>query len=147
MEATNSQTFFLFILFLTGCFDKKPATAKNFSPKNHPLFIESLRNRTFAQQDIVIEKKVKVTKKYTSYIAYYYSDGLKLYTLINIPKSSDKNKKFPVVIVNHGYIPPEKYSTTNSYKYISSYFANNGFIVLKPDYRGMINLRQNPICF
>jgi len=126
--------FFILLLFI-GCNSKK-TDKKNIKINEHPLFIESLRKKIFSPQDLNIDKKVKSTKTYDSYTAYYYSDGLKQYTLLNIPKSSKHNKKFPVVIVNHGYIPPEKYSTVDSYKYISSFFANNGFIVLKPDYRG-----------
>jgi dipeptidyl aminopeptidase/acylaminoacyl peptidase len=59
-----------------------------------------------------------------------------LNALLSIPKQKKPAAGYPVIILNHGYIHPQKYSTLNSYKYIADYFAANGFLVLKPDYRG-----------
>jgi dipeptidyl aminopeptidase/acylaminoacyl peptidase len=56
--------------------------------------------------------------------------------LLNIPKIKMPKNGYPVIIVNHGYIPPNIYSTVNSYHLITDYYAANGFLVLKPDYRG-----------
>lgn len=96
------------------------------------LSIDYLRNRDFEGSTISIGKKVSGNGAFDGYIGYYYSDGIKINTLVNIPK---KDGKLPVVIVNHGYIPPDQYSTTQSYKTISDFYANNGYLVLKPDYR------------
>ena len=101
----------------------------------HPLMIEALRKREYKSQEIKVEKNLGDKGKYKNYIVSYDSDGLKLYALLSIPNDSTK-KKFPVVIVDHGHIPPEKYSTENSYRLVSGYYASNGFLVLKPDYRG-----------
>ena len=101
----------------------------------HPLMIETLRARRYESQTIKIEKYLGDKGKYKNYLVSYYSDELKLFALLSIPDDSTR-VKFPVVIVNHGYIPPSKYSTENSYKLVSGYFASNGFLVLKPDYRG-----------
>jgi len=100
---------------------------------NH-LFIENLKKFKFKNNTLTIERKVREYKEFTSYVAYYYSENLKLYTLIDIP-NGNKNK-YPVVVVNHGHIPPDKYSTINSYSLVTTYFSQNGFLVLKPDYRG-----------
>lgn len=102
----------------------------------HPLFIEELRKRNYGNGKIEIEKDLGIKDKYKSYIISYYSDGLKLYALMNVPNIKKPLKGYPVIIVNHGYIPQDQYSTENSYKYVAGFYANNGFLVLKPDYRG-----------
>jgi dipeptidyl aminopeptidase/acylaminoacyl peptidase len=43
---------------------------------------------------------------------------------------------WPVIIFNHGYIPPEEYSTTERYEAYIDGFAANGYIVMRPDLRG-----------
>ncbi|MCK4799046.1 MAG: alpha/beta fold hydrolase [Spirochaetes bacterium] len=104
--------------------------------------IEYLREKDFPEQSINIERSLGKKSNFESYIISYFSDGLKLYALMNIPNSKMPENGYPVVIVNHGYIPPKKYSTIDSYKLVSSYFANNGFLTLKPDYRGHDNSKK-----
>ncbi|MBM3190352.1 MAG: alpha/beta fold hydrolase, partial [Chloroflexi bacterium] len=41
-----------------------------------------------------------------------------------------------VVAFNHGYIPPREYRPTERYLAYVDAFARNGYIVLRPDYRG-----------
>src|SRR5690606_38600085 len=43
---------------------------------------------------------------------------------------------WPVIIFNHGYIPPDVYRTTERYVAYVDGFARNGYIVYRPDYRG-----------
>ena len=43
---------------------------------------------------------------------------------------------WPVVIFNHGYIPPDQYRTTERYEAYVDAFARNGYIVFRSDYRG-----------
>jgi len=104
--------------------------------KLFPLSIPSLAHRDYEQGEIRIEKKVKANKSFTSYIASYSSDGLKVYTLLSIPNTPAPANGFPVIIVNHGYINPQGYDTVSSYKSITDYFSQKGYLVLKPDYRG-----------
>ncbi|MEK7502173.1 MAG: alpha/beta fold hydrolase [Patescibacteria group bacterium] len=104
--------------------------------KLFPLSIPSLAHRDYEKGEIRIEKKAEANKSFTSYIASYSSDGLKTYTLLNIPNTPKPANGFPVVIVNHGYINPAGYDTVSSYKSIADYFSQKGYLVLKPDYRG-----------
>ena len=46
---------------------------------------------------------------------------------------------WPVILLNHGYIPPAEYSTDQSYERIVAPLAAAGYIVFKPDYRGHDN--------
>ena len=102
----------------------------------NPYFIESMKQREYPGSEIKIEETVGSFGKFTSYVVSYLSDGLKIFALMNVPKNNKPAQGFPVVIVNHGFIEPSSYSTTASYKKISDFYANNGFLVLKPDYRG-----------
>ena len=98
--------------------------------------IESLQNREYTESKIVIEKKISSPSSFTSYIISYLSDGLKQYSLMNIPNTKMPADGYPVMIINHGFIEPKNYSTVNSYKTITDYFSERGYLVLKPDYRG-----------
>lgn len=100
--------------------------------KLHPYSIDSFRNRQFPPQTLVTERQVTPNSEVVS----YSSDGLKLYALKITPSGTPPTSGWPIIIVNHGYIPPDQYSVTRSYINTSNYFASQGFLVLKPDYRG-----------
>jgi dipeptidyl aminopeptidase/acylaminoacyl peptidase len=81
---------------------------------------------------------------YNRYIASYLSDGLKIYALLTVPQGEKPPTGFPVVIFNHGYIPPDQYRTTERYVAYVDAFARNGYIVVKSDYRGHGSSEGNP---
>jgi len=113
--------------------EKKPSTRQT---NLFPWSITSLQNREYTESQITVEKKVSSSKSFSSFIISYLSDGLKLYALMNIPNSKMPENGFPVVIINHGFIEPKDYNTINSYKSITDYFSEKGYLILKPDYRG-----------
>lgn len=98
-----------------------------------PFTIESLRKREYKNSTITIESKAYENSIFTAHIISYNSDGNKLYALLSIPKELKPDAA--LLILNHGYIEPQNYSTIHSYRNPFDYFANKGFIVLKPDYR------------
>lgn len=110
--------------------DTSPAAAA------HPLSIASLRARTYAGSDFVIEQVLDPGVNYNRYIASYQSDGLKIYALLTVPLSPKPPTGYPVVIFNHGYIPPDQYRTTERYVAYVDAFARSDYIVVRPDYRG-----------
>lgn len=61
--------------------------------------------------------------------------GNKEYVLISTPKVTKPAEGFPVIIILHGHIPIEKYSTINSYKTVFNNYARSEFVVVKPDLR------------
>ncbi|TSC87695.1 MAG: hypothetical protein G01um101416_375 [Microgenomates group bacterium Gr01-1014_16] len=105
------------------------------TPTPNPYSIDYLSNRSY-ESKIKVEQTVRTTGGFSSYVISFDSDGLKEYALMNLPAGKQPEKGWPTIIVNHGYIDPEVYSTKNSYINTSAYFANAGFLVLKPDYRG-----------
>jgi uncharacterized membrane protein/pimeloyl-ACP methyl ester carboxylesterase/uncharacterized membrane protein YbhN (UPF0104 family) len=112
-------------LFIT----KNPRTNPN---KLFPYAIEALGNRGYKESKINIEAKININRSVIS----YDSDGLKIYATMSIPSTQKPNKGFPVLILNHGYINPAAYNNVTDYAQIEEYFANTGFLVIKPDYRG-----------
>lgn len=95
-----------------------------------------MRQRNYPGSDITIEQTLSDGINYKQYIASYKSDGLKIYALLTVPIGDRPKSGWPVVIFNHGYIPPETYQTTERYVAYVAGFARNGYIVFKPDYRG-----------
>jgi len=115
--------------------DKKDAEQlKNDTGQSqpYPLSIQYMRSQQYPGSDIVIEQTLPDGVNYRYYIASYKSEGLKIYGLLTIPKGDKPTTGWPVIIFNHGYIPPEQYRTTERYvAYIDS-FARDGYIVFKP---------------
>lgn len=103
---------------------------------SHPLSIEALRTRTYSGSDFVIEQTLDSGSNYNRYIVSYLSDGLKIDALMTVPWEAKPLDGYPVVIFNHGYIPPDQYRTTERYVAYVDAFARQGYIVIKSDYRG-----------
>src|SRR3990172_11599809 len=102
----------------------------------YPLSIEYMRSQEYPGSDIVIEQTLQPGSNYNRYIASYKSDGLKIYALLTVPQREKPKTGWPVIIFNHGYIPPEQYRTTEKYLVYTDAFSRNGYILFKPDYRG-----------
>jgi dipeptidyl aminopeptidase/acylaminoacyl peptidase len=112
-----------------------PAPAIAASPL-HPLQIDAMRARDYPGSDIVIESVLDPGVNYSRYYVSYLSDGLKIYALMTIPNGQKPPTGWPVVIFNHGYIPPDVYRTTERYIAYVDQIASNGYIVFRSDYRG-----------
>ncbi len=104
--------------------------------QENPLAIDYMRKQEYPGSDIVIEQTLEPGSTYQRYIASYKSEGLKIYALLTIPNGEKPKNGWPVIIFNHGYIPPEEYRTTERYLAYTDIFSRNGYIVFKSDYRG-----------
>jgi len=102
----------------------------------HPLMIESMRQQTYPGSEIVIEETLAPGVNYERYVISYLSEGLKIYALLTVPHGEIPVSGWPVIIFNHGFIPPDQYRTTERYVAYVDGFARNGYIVLRSDYRG-----------
>ncbi len=102
----------------------------------HPLSIEAMRQAEYPGSEIVVEQVLDPGANYDRYLASYLSEGLKIYGLLTVPRSEKPESGWPVVVFNHGYIPPDVYRTTERYVAYVDTFARNGYIVFKSDYRG-----------
>lgn len=145
----------LIILGILGFifFSSKTVTNLGYSPENqggpgtsklHPLSIDSLREGEYSGSDLVIEQTLDPGSNYQRYIASYRSEGLKIYGFLTVPNGDPPEKGWPVVIFNHGYIPPAEYRTTERYLAYTDAFSRNGYILFRPDYRGHGNSKGTP---
>lgn len=105
-------------------------------PAPHPLSIEALRAGEYPGSELVVEQELEPGSNYSRQIVSYKSEGLKIYALLTIPNGEKPATGWPVVVFNHGYIPPAEYRTTERYIAYTDAFSRNGYIVLRSDYRG-----------
>src|SRR5581483_2528806 len=107
------------------------------TPTPHPdliaATIEGLRARTYPGGQIRITDIITVTDAYTRTFITFPSDGLTISGLMHVPFGKGP---FPVVIMNHGYIPPSQYVTGSDTYRAADILARNGFITIAPDFRG-----------
>ena len=116
-----------------------PAPAPTSTPTpapTHPLMIEVMRQQAYPGSEVTIEATLEPGSNYDRYLASYQSEGLKIYALLTVPRGDRPESGWPVILFNHGYIPPDEYRTTERYVAYVDGFARNGYIVFRPDYRG-----------
>ncbi len=102
----------------------------------NPLSISFMRAQSYPGSTITIEQQLEDGLNYHQYITSYKSEGLKIFALLTVPIGDKPKTGWPVILFNHGYIPPEVYRTTERYLAYVAGFAEHGYIVFKPDYRG-----------
>ena len=95
-----------------------------------------MRHRGYPGSDIVIEDTLDPGVNYSRYYVSYRSEGLKIYALITVPNGEKPATGWPVIVFNHGFIPPDVYRTTERYVAYVDLIARSGYIVFRSDYRG-----------
>ncbi len=131
---TSSSTPTPIIKFVTAT--PMPTATPSPTPTPHPLSVANMRAREYPGSDILIEQTLAPGSNYNRYLVAYRSDGLKINALMTVPNGTKPPTGWPVIVFNHGYIPPSQYSPTERYVAYVDGFAKNGYIVLRPDYRG-----------
>ncbi len=106
------------------------------TPTPDPLTIEYLRLQSYNGGEIQFIETLESGANYSRHYVSYQSEGLTIYALLTIPNGEPPETGWPVIIFNHGYIPPDQYRTTERYVAYVDAFARSGYIVLRPDYRG-----------
>lgn len=132
------SNFLAFIALISGLFhsSSQPLNIQQTTIPLNPLSIQTMRSQDYPGSSIKIEEILSSAGIYNRYIASYKSEGLKIYALLLVPKGIKPAGGFPVIILNHGYIIPEKYTPDGNYIPYADAFAKNGYIVFKPNYRG-----------
>ncbi len=120
------------------------ATPSATPTPTHPLMIELMRQQFYPGSELIFEETLASGVNYERYIVSYLSEGNKIYALLTIPWGELPPSGWPVVIFNHGYIPPDEYRTTERYVDYVDGFAHSGYIVFPSDYRGHGNSEGEP---
>jgi dipeptidyl aminopeptidase/acylaminoacyl peptidase len=110
--------------------------APTATPVPNPLEITAMRAREYPGSDIVLEKVLDPGVNYNRYYVSYQSEGLKIYALMTVPMGEKPATGWPVIVFNHGYIPPDVYVSTERYIAYVDLIARSGYIVFRSDYRG-----------
>lgn len=97
------------------------------TPSLMSLRQEKMNGRGFSVREVLAR-----APGYTRYLIFYKSGDLAISGIMNLPKGKGP---FPVIITNHGYIPPSVYTVGRGLKREQDYLAKNGYIVIHPDYR------------
>jgi len=117
--------------------EESETTESVLSETPHPLSIKGLKERVYPALEIELQDAIAVDEEGLEAWEFSYdSDGNTIYGLLEKPAGEAPPKGWPVIIVAHGYIPPDIYSTSKNYRSVTRYYARGGFLVLKPDYRG-----------
>lgn len=102
--------------------------------------VEGMREREFPGGAIEITNYWEETDSFTRYLIQYPSEDsasgerLTISGMMAVPKGQGP---FPVVILNHGYIPASRFwSGADTYD-ASTYLASRGFLTISPDFRGL----------
>jgi dipeptidyl aminopeptidase/acylaminoacyl peptidase len=98
--------------------------------------IEVMRQQEYPGSELTLEATLTWGPGFERFIVSYLSEGNKIYALLTIPRTERPETGWPVIIFNHGYIPPEVYRTTERYEAHVEALAQHGYIVFRPDYRG-----------
>lgn len=102
--------------------------------KLFPLSIPSLQHRDYVGGKITIEGIIKNNTVATTYAITYLSDGLKLSASMQVPQLSMPTTGYPVIMITPDPITKNGYDTR-----IADAFAQKGFLVIQPEYRGIGN--------
>jgi uncharacterized protein len=110
----------------------------------HPMAIEALRRQAYSGGEFVIEETLSNGSNYKRFVASYKSEGLKIFGLLTVPLAEKPEIGYPAIVFIHGFIPPNIYSTINSYPTYQATLARAGFVTFKPDLRGHDNSEGKP---
>ena len=102
-------------------------------PPNWPYYISGMRGQRYPGGQVDIYGTFGQSKKFTTYLIFYPSEGLRISGMMSVPKGQGP---FPVIILCHGYIHPDKYSTGSDTWRQAFYLAEHGYLTISPDYRG-----------
>ncbi|MFE6618885.1 alpha/beta hydrolase family protein [Streptomyces sp. NPDC057740] len=81
------------------------------------------------------------TDAYTQYAVTYRSNGLTVSGIMNVPRGEGP---FPALVLAHGYIDPDVYTTGQGMPREQDLLARRGYVVLHTDYRNHAGSDDDP---
>jgi fermentation-respiration switch protein FrsA (DUF1100 family) len=113
-----------------------PTATLSPTPTSDPYqnyYINTLAERKYGGGVIQDVGDLNSVGEFTRKLFKYRSEGLDLYGFIDIPLGDGP---FPVIVMLHGYVPPDEYATLDYSTRYADALAENGFIVVHPNLRG-----------
>lgn len=96
-------------------------------------YIDTLAQRKYGGGVIQDAGDLNSAGSFTRKLFRYRSEGLNLYGFMDIPYGDGP---FPVIVLLHGYVPPDEYSTLDYSTRYADALAEKGYIVVHPNLRG-----------
>jgi dipeptidyl aminopeptidase/acylaminoacyl peptidase len=107
----------------------------------HPVSLPALMDRIHDGDDLQLGEVLDRTDTYTRYSVTYRGSGLTISGIMNVPNGAGP---FPVVVLAHGYIDPDVYTTGRGLRREQDYLARRGYVVLHTDYRNHAGSDDDP---
>lgn len=98
-------------------------------------YIETLRQNSPQGKNFKITELIERNPAYQKFFVTYEADGRTLTGVMNIPRASPPPNGWPILILNHGLIPPDVYFSGRGSKREQDFFTRNGYVTIHPDYR------------
>jgi dipeptidyl aminopeptidase/acylaminoacyl peptidase len=118
----------LLVVIAALAFSLRATETKNYGP----ISLQAIAEKEFDGRDLKRVKVLAENKYYTRYEIRYMSGDLSISGIMNVPKGEGK---FPVIILNHGYINTRYYTLGRGLKREQDYLAKAGYVVIHTDYR------------
>jgi dienelactone hydrolase len=109
-----------------------PILVTTSTPETDQFSLEALKNRTYGNGDFTVDRLWYSYDRFERYYIIYDSDDLSIHGYVNVPYGEGP---FPVIIMLHGYIQPEEYTTLDYTMRYADDLAQHGYIVLHPNMR------------
>ncbi|MDP9396507.1 MAG: prolyl oligopeptidase family serine peptidase [Actinomycetota bacterium] len=107
-----------------------PAAPAAASP--HPVSLPARMQKTYDGRDLRTGRVLARTDAYIRYAVTYESGDLTISGVMNVPRG---NGPFPVLVLAHGYIDADVYTTGRGLMREQDHLARRGYVVLHTDYR------------
>lgn len=88
--------------------------------------------RSYGGGLLQIEDTLEANDAFTRYLISYPSDDLTIFGYMNVPREGER---FPVVVMLHGYVPPEEYEIVAYTRRYADDLARAGYFVIHPNLR------------
>lgn len=111
------------------------------APEPHPVSLPALMRQQYDGADLRLGEVLETADTYTRYAVTYRGSGLTISGILNLP---DGAGPFPVLVLAHGYIDPEVYTTGRGLRREQDYLARQGYAVLHTDYRNHAGSDDDP---
>ncbi len=106
-----------------------------------PVSLDALRRGPRSGADLRVEGTLATATTYTEYSIRYQSAGRKITGVMYVPNGGGP---FPVIIMAHGYIPVEQYTTGEDSHREAPFLASNGYVAIHPDFRNYAGSDSDP---